>query len=124
MRYPYAAKQLLREIEGIDPSVKVEAGSDLDGLGVIRTLRFDGATADWLCPSLQACDDDRIVGLTHDERGLLVTFVGDRHADERHPFLLAEAYEVLTSDDDAADDHADLPAEPADPGVGSDEDGQ
>lgn len=124
MRYPLAAKQLLKEIEAIDPTVKVEAGSTLDGLGVIRTLHFDAVTADWLCPSLQACDDDRIVSLAHDEKGLKVTFAGDRHADDRYPFQLAEAHGVLTSDDDAADDHDDLPAEPADPGVGSDEDGQ
>jgi hypothetical protein len=124
MRYPYAAKQLLREIEEIDPTVRVEAGATLDGLGVIRTLRFDPVTADWLCPALQACDDDRIASLAHDENGLKVTFVGDRHADDRYPFLLAEAHGVLTDDDDAADDHDDLPAEPADPGVGDDEDGQ
>lgn len=92
MRLPYAAHQLIEQVQDRRKKAKAEYVSDPDGLGVVRTIKFDKATSKWLAPILEALDDDRIREAEVTEAGYLhVTFVPTPNADDRRAFPLDEA---------------------------------
>lgn len=96
-RITHAAKQLLNEVGAQRKTAKHTREGDADGLGVVRTIKFDKATSKWLYPILEASADDRIESLDLSKDQLSVTFVSGPKADKRDPFRLVEVESVLDS---------------------------
>lgn len=91
-RLPYAARQLIEQVQSQKKRAKAEPFGDPDGLRVVRTIKFDKTTSKWLAPILEQLDDDRLVETETTEAGYLhVTFSPGPNADDRRPFPLAEA---------------------------------
>jgi len=90
MRLPYAAKQLIKQVQAEWEDVTVTA-SNPDGLGVTRTITFDTATSALLEPLLTAIKDPRIESMSDDEGHLTINFVPTAKADDRSAFPLIAA---------------------------------
>ena len=102
MRKPHAAKVLIRQVLSARPKARIDAHGEPDGLGVVRALRFDKRTSAWLAPLLEELGDPRFTSVNVSGAGYLhVTFVSDRHADDRTPFALDDAETVLRERADA-----------------------
>lgn len=100
MRIPYAARTLQSQVQERRNKAEIEPFGEEDGLGVVRTLRFDKATSKWLAPLLEAIapDDPRVEWVEVTEAGYLhVTFVGTPDADQLDEFPLDDAAEVAES---------------------------
>lgn len=96
-RLPYAAKQLIEQVQAARPSAKAEPHGEVDGLRVHRTIKFDKRTSKWLAPILdQFADiDERIEEYDVTSAGYLhITFVSTRIADDRSPYPLKAAETV------------------------------
>lgn len=91
-RLTYGAKTLISQVEHHKPRSKASEVGDPDGLGVVRTIKFDKATSKWLAPLLDEIEDPRIETMHVTEAGHLhVTFVSTPKADSRLPFPLDAA---------------------------------
>jgi hypothetical protein len=100
-RLPYAALTLIEQVRVERPKAKVEHADEPDGLGVVRSIKFDKRTSDWLAPLLESIHDPRIQSTKVTEAGYLyVTFIPQPQADQRTRFPLAEAAEVQASEGD------------------------
>jgi hypothetical protein len=100
-RLPYAAKQLIEQVQAERPSAKAEPVGDPDGLNVHRTIKFDKRTSKWLAPlAEQFLDTDpRIAEWNVTDAGYLhVDFITTPGADDRSRFLLSEAIMVADSE--------------------------
>lgn len=100
MRLPYAAKQLIEQVQAEKPKATFEQ-HDLDGLMVYRTIRFDKRTSKWLAPLVEqfADGDARIAQWSKTDAGYLhITFVSTPNADDRTPFPLRDAATVASSE--------------------------
>lgn len=96
-RLTYAAQTLIEQVRAEKPKAKVENASEPDGLGVVRTIKFDKRTSAWLAPLLEVIDDERISGIQVTDAGYLhVTFIARPQADQRARFPLAAAAQVIT----------------------------
>lgn len=98
--YPPAARTLIAQVRERYSDAEINPTGDADGYGVTRSITFDAETSEWLTPILEACDDERIDALDHDEGKVTVTFVPDIRADYADEFEIDEADEVLSEDDD------------------------
>lgn len=97
MRFPYAAKQLLRQAQEQRPKAKMTAQGDPDGLGVHRTIVFDKRTSTYLAPLLDQIKDPRITEHHLTNAGYLhVTFTPTWRGDVKDPFPLADAAVVAS----------------------------
>jgi hypothetical protein len=67
---------------------------ELDGYQMVRAIRFDTDTSNWLRPILAAIDDPRIATCTADEQ-MTVEFIGNTRADWRDPYPLGIVAKVL-----------------------------
>lgn len=96
-RLPYAAKVLIGQVKIAKPKTKdPETVDEPDGLGVNRTIRFNKTVGKWLAPLLEEAADPRVQTLVGpDDKGLEVTFVADHRADDKAPFPLEDAAQVL-----------------------------
>lgn len=86
-----AAEQLGKQVKELRPDATVTYGTDVDGIGYVRTVSFDAATTKWLSAILDVINDERISA--YGKGG--VTFVEDTRADFATPFPLAEVDSVL-----------------------------
>ena len=94
MRVPYAAQQLIEQVQERHKRATAERVGEPDGLGVIRTVEFDKTSSKFLAKVLPHLDDPRIVGF--DEKGgkVQVMFASNTSADQRDPFPLDDAETV------------------------------
>lgn len=105
-RLPYAARTLKRQVEDAYPDAEIEA-TDLDGLGVHRTLRFDKDTSEELAPLLapDLAGDSRLAEVRVTDAGYLhVTFSARTNADDPRRFPLEAARDVLEARESAEQD--------------------
>ena len=101
-RLPYAAKQLISQVEAEKPKATHEVTDEPDGLNVHRTIKFDKRTSKWLAPLLDQIEDERIAEASLTDAGYLhVTFVAGPVADQRWEFPLADAETVHSVNEDA-----------------------
>lgn len=97
-RLPHAAKVLNAQVVERKKQAKMVAASEPDGLGVVRTVSFNKATAKWLHPLLEVMGDPRIETTEVTADGLAVTFVASRLADDKGPFNFDDAQDVLSAE--------------------------
>lgn len=94
-RLPYAATTLIETVQSLKTDAKWWEADEPDGLDVIRAIRFDKKTSDWLIPLLDALDDERVESLTrNDNNQAVVTFSPRPVADRKDPFPLEDAQTV------------------------------
>lgn len=107
-RLPYAARTLIQQVEGLRPSAKHYEASEPDGLRVVREVKFDKRTSEWLAPLLDRIDDERIKEHYLTDAGYLhVEFVGGVEADERRKFPLREALRLAEADRESEEPSSD-----------------
>jgi hypothetical protein len=83
-----ALKQLVKEVQEIDPKITVEISNVEDGLGRLRTVTF--FPEPWLHIALaQIARSDQRFGLRYGD-GITITFVSDTRADFATPYGLVE----------------------------------
>lgn len=110
-RIPHGAEQLIAQVrELMEGEVEVEL-SDLDGLNVYRTIKFDKDTSEQVAPLFdQFLDtDERIQEWTETEAGYVyITFVGTPNADWRTAYPLWDALAVV-NEEPSSDSEPDEP---------------
>jgi hypothetical protein len=98
-RIPHSAKTLIAQVQARynrkpDSRAGTTTGTpvgDPDGLGVVRKVRFDKTSSQWLKDILPVMDDSRIVDFAVDDGRVVVEFSHRVDADRREKFPLAEA---------------------------------
>lgn len=109
-RTPHAAKELTAQVRdhlGRKPDSKAGRETsaphgDPDGLGVVRSLKFDKVASKFLSKVLPHLDDPRITGYEEKSGVVTVHFSPRALADDREPFNLVDAETV--ADDEKADE--------------------
>lgn len=99
-RYPYAAQQLIAQVQDKFKNATAEPDDDPDGLDVHRAFKFNPQSSAWLAPVLDVIvpQDNRIVSSVMRGKNLVVTFTGGNEADLRTEFPLIDVANVLNKD--------------------------
>lgn len=96
-RLPYAAEQLIAEVQDLDENFTAETVGDPDGLGVYRSIRFDKAASEQLAEVGEVLThDERIVSVENTDDGVVFTF-DERSmvADDRTEFGVEHVVSIL-----------------------------
>lgn len=96
-RISRAARTLTAEVTALRPDAEVEASGDPDGFGVVRTLKFDEVTSEWLEPLLAELADPRVLEAHVTDAGYLhVALTASlANGESTAPFNLAAAQDVV-----------------------------
>lgn len=97
-RLPYAAKQLIEQVQERYKTAEAEPADDPDGLDVHRAIKFDARSSAWLSPILDHFEDPRIIDHRTEGKRLVVTFSEGIEADTRDEFPLRDVEAVLKED--------------------------
>lgn len=96
-RLPYAAEQLIAEVQNLDENFTAETVGDPDGLGVYRSIRFDKAASKQLKDAAEVLiHDERLTSVENTAHGVVFTF-DDRSvvADDRAEFGVEHVIGIL-----------------------------
>jgi len=106
-RLPYAAKQLIKQVQKNYPDATYEVTDEPDGLGVHRAIKFDRDTSQVLEFAFdQFLDmDERVAEFHTTDAGYThVEFVSGPAADDQRRYPLDEAILIIASSDSEPDD--------------------